>query len=373
MEIAGDSYAGEVASSDIDASVYESHVSHISHASSLHSTTRSTAIVPPDARPDFDFSISNQLSASDAAIVIAAAAGRMLWQQAYHVDYLASSIISHFWRSRQQRFFANNQRQKLAQLKQLERHEIDPVQARNCVQPVEQALLALHAAMARAVWRQGYLIDYTASSIIAHTWRNLKKKRAIVAEEVQLPTLAPVEPIVDTLCWPHAPETAIKMEGNNEIAPPNSNKTPSSTAEAAVTDEASNVFKLLPDAAGAASSYLPSIRAPSAASKKTFGALLRASKTGELGKLLGVTPEEKGTTADEDQLANREALIVTAIASVLGDSTSLPREVVEDLLVQSGIFMASAAEVMAQHLKAIRPSYMQASLFHESHDVFAAG
>ena len=108
MEIAGDSYTGEIASSDVDASVYESHVSHISHASSLHSTTRSVALVPADPRPDLDFTFSHQLTPSDAATAIAAAAGRMLWQQAYHVDYLASSIISHFWRSRKRHRLVDN-------------------------------------------------------------------------------------------------------------------------------------------------------------------------------------------------------------------------------------------------------------------------
>lgn len=353
MEIAGDSYTGEIASSDVDASVYESHVSHISHASSLHSTTRSVALVPADPRPDLDFTFSHQLTPSDAATAIAAAAGRMLWQQAYHVDYLASSIISHFWRSRKQRLLSENQRKQQVQQKKLERDEIEPMQV-DRVPSAEEAIFTLHAAMARAVWRQGYLIDYIASSIIAHTWRNLKRKRTIAAEEVQLANLAPVEPIV-------SPKNVIIVKA---IASP----------RAEVSGEAVDFSSPMQDAASAATSSLSSTRVPSATSKKAFAALLRASKTGELGRLLGVIPEAKephavASTADEDQLANREALIVTAIASVVGYSTVLPREVVADLLLQSGIFIASAADVIAEHLKATYPFLMQARVLHIPDDI----
>ncbi len=268
--------------------------------------------------------------------IIAAAAGRMLWQQAYQVDYLASSIISHFWRSRKRRQRVD----KALILHNLyKRNEIQPMQACCRVLLAEDAVVILHACMARAVWRQGYVIDYAAASIIAHNWRKIKRKRA--ADNSDLSDSKDC-----AVAQPLGPESTSRV---HETA---------TSLTAADDDAAENVLQF--NAENVASSLLPT-RKPSSASKKTFGALLRASRTGELRKLLCSLPEEKGfhpadPTSDVQIRAKREALVVSSFQSVVGDFEVLPNEIVIELLMHSGVFISSAATVMAEHLKATSPS-----------------
>lgn len=150
--------------------MYESHISLASHASSLHSTARSTSVVPAECQND---DAPDMLASFNAASLIAAAAGRMLWQQAYAVDYLASSIISRFWRSRKQRCSAEKSRLAMEHLKQSSASQA--VRASNFTFSYQEAICVIHAAMARAVWRQGFVIDYTAALIIGRTWKKKQK------------------------------------------------------------------------------------------------------------------------------------------------------------------------------------------------------
>jgi hypothetical protein len=338
MDPAGESYLGDIPSSDIDASVYESHVSH---ASSLHSTTRSVAVAPADVRHDLEFSFHHQISSSHAAYIIAAAAGRMLWQQAYQVDYLASSIISHFWRSRKRHSLVDNVPTLLPHHRSYEWDEMLPVQACSHVMLVEDAVLILHACMARAVWRQGFIIDCTAATIISRYWRNLKRNQTIMEQEVQHVLMDLVDSIscasVDFL----ASENALKEHAS----------------AAASIDEAESAL------------FFPPTRAPSLASKKAFGALLRASRTDELRELLCILSESKCSctsvlTPDARQLEDREALVISSIQSVVGVSEMLPHEIVLELLMQSGVFTPSAAIMMTEQLKATTKAPYSLRPFH---------
>ena len=343
IENTGESYPGEIASSDVDASVYESHVSFVSHASSLHSTAQSIAVLTADTRHDFEFTFPQQARLSDAAYVIAAAAGRMLWQQAYQVDRLASSIISQFWRSKQRRRNVNIVPARLVQHGSSEWDDTRPVHANTGVLLAKDAILILHASMARAVWRQGFVIDRIAASIIAHNWRKLKQKRDTIPRELNVATLSPANSLHGASYQFLASDTGLKDEDK-------------ACAIAAIRQEASELM-LQCTSEDAAPSLRPAV-GPSFASRKAFGALLRSSRTGELGELLRSFPgnsHSAALTSDAQILAIREKLIVTSLTSVIGDSESLPHEIVVELLLQSGIFMPSAATVMAEQLKAPIP------------------
>ncbi len=352
IDDAGESYPGEIPSSDIDASVYESHVSHTSHASSLHSTTRSMAAVPAETRSDFEFNFLQQITQDDAAHIISAAAGRMLWQQAYQVDYLASSIIAHFWRSRKRRQKCVHSRVKPSGHNESnDQDEVHGVQTSDRVMLVEDAVLILHACMARVVWRQGFVIDYIAASIIAHNWKKLKKNRAIKKPDVQFVPLTVVDP---AFCAPSpsiSPETAMKCVGND--------------SQAAAMDEAVEFSSQL--AAEEVASSLSTTQASSSASKRAFGALLRASRTGVLHQILSALGEEKGfrtadLTPDARSLIQREALVVESLKCFVGDSEVIPHEIVSELLVQSGVFITSAGTTINEHLKAISHMSLRISL-----------
>jgi hypothetical protein len=336
LDTAGESYLGDIPSSDIDASVYESHVSHVSHASSLHSTSRSVAAVPADIRHDFEFGFQQQISSSHAAYSIAAAAGRMLWQQAYHVDYLASSIISHFWRSRKRRNLVDTAPILLPRHRNNECDDMRQVQACSHAMLVEDAVLLLHGCMARAVWRQGFIIDCTAASIISRYWKNLKRKQAIMEQDVQFI----LSNLVDSICCAPFDFLASKNALKENIS------------AAADVDEAVCVSSQCDQEIA-----LFSTRTPSLASKKAFGALLRASRTNKLRELLCILSEDKCShtaviTPDSRQLANREALVFSSLQSAVGASELLPHEIVLELLMQSGVFAPSAAIMMTERLKA---------------------
>ncbi len=341
---AGESYPGEVLSSDVDASVYESHISHISHASSLHSTSRSIAAVPAETRHDSESNFLRPITPCSAAHIISAAAGRLLWQQAYHVDYLASSVISHFWRSRKRRRVVDSRVRPSVHHESNDQDEIHGVQTSNRVMLVEEAVLILHACMARAVWRQGFVIDYAAASIISHNWKKMKQNRAIRKQKVQDTSLTVVDPASCDLSPSFSLETAVEFVGND--------------AHAAAID---GVAEFSPQsAAEEVGSSLSTALESSSASKRAFGALLRASQTGLLQQLLGTLGEEKGSRTEAltpyaRSLIQREALVVSSLKHFVGDSEVIPHEIVSELLVQSGVFIASTGTSMTEHLKAISP------------------
>jgi hypothetical protein len=349
IENAGESYPGEIASSDVDASVYESHVSFVSHASSLHSTAQSIAVLTADTRHDFEFTFPQQARLSDAAYVIAAAAGRMLWQQAYQVDRLASSIISQFWRSKQRRRNANIVPAQLVQHGSSEWDGTRAAHANPGALLAKDAILILHASMARAVWRQGFVIDRIAASIIAHNWRKLKQKRGTILHEPNAATLSPANSMPGASSQFLASGTGLKGEDN-------------ACAIAAIREQAS---ELMPQCSS--EDAASSLRGPSFASRKAFGALLRASRSGEVGELLRSIPggnsHATALASGAQILAMREKLIVASLTSVIGDSESLPHEIVVELLLQSGIFTPSAATVMAEQLKAPIPFSLRQQCF----------
>jgi hypothetical protein len=336
----GDSYQGEIPSSDIDASVYESHVSHLSHVSSLHSTTQSLVSAPNDTRHDCESFFSQHLSSSDAASIIVAAAGRMLWQQAFHVDYLASSIISKFWRSYKRRHSFDSMQIQSIQHKSNQRDETNFVEGNNHALTVDDAKLILHAAMVRAVWRQGLIIDYTAALIIAQHWRKVKCKRKMMFPKEHVATLMDNSPTSSVRSPFKVEETA------NEAAPPvETTEVESQTTIAEIT-----------------SSYTEA-RVPSRASRKAFVALMRASQTGEVERILRdltvkISPHVSGHTNDSCNLEIREADIIASIKSAVGNLELLPHETVAELLTQSGIFVASAVTSMTDRLKARNPLFV---------------
>ena len=310
------------------------------------------AAIPAETRSDFEFNFLQQITQDDAAHIISAAAGRMLWQQAYQVDYLASSIISHFWRSRKRRQkFVHSRATPSGHYECDDQDEVHGVQTSRHVMPVEDAVLILHACMARAVWRQGFVIDYTAASIIAHNWKKMKKNRAINKPDVQVVSLTVVDP---EFCAPSpsfSPETAMKCVGND--------------SQGKAIDEAAEFSSQL--AVEEVATSLSTTPASSSASKRAFAALLRASRTGVLHQLLSALGEEKGSrtadvTPDARSLIEREALVVSSLKCFVGDSEVIPHEIVSELLVQSGVFITSAGTTITEHLKAISHMSLRISL-----------
>jgi hypothetical protein len=310
------------------------------------------AAVPAETRRDFEFNFLQQITQDDAARILSAAAGRMLWQQAYQVDYLASSIIAHFWRSRKRRQKCiHSGATPSGQTESNDQDEIHGVQTSDRGMLVEDAVLILHACMARVVWRQGFVIDYIAASIIAHNWKKLKKNRAIRKHDVHVVPLTVVDPAVCAPSPSISPETAMKCEGND--------------AQAAAINEAAAFSSQL--VAEEVASSLSTTVESSSASKRAFGALLRASRTGVLHQLLSALGEEKGSrtadvTPDARSLIEREALVVSSLKCFVGDSEVIPHEIVSELLVQSGVFITSAGTTITEHLKAISHMSLRISL-----------
>ncbi len=457
VHIAGYFCSGEIPSSDIDASAYESHVSHLSHASSLHSTAQSQILAPGDTRNDFDRTIFQQLNSSDAAFVIAAAAGRMLWQQAYQVDYLASCIILKCWRCYKRRQIPKN----AASIKNSHIDGPNILHSENQTIFVEDAIFRLHAAMARAVWRQGFVIDYIAASIISHFWRTLKKKRDISCRNKLNESAANDECVPSAILFEDANEAAntdeatefsiqsaveespesvtssqllsvaskkaigalVRASRSGELesvlnkvhkeksshftgqkievctifpqpdmdADPADNhvisRVPSAILfeqsvheavnaddaanEAANTDEATEFS--IQSAVEESPESVTSSQLLSVASKKAIGALVRASRSGELESVLNKVHKEKsshctGHKIEVCSIHNREALVIASLRSVVGNLESLPHETVAELLVESGIFVASAVTSMTDRLNVCIPLF---SFFASSYSAVA--
>jgi hypothetical protein len=104
-------------------------------------------------------------------------------------------------------------------------------------------------------------------------------------------------------------------------------------------------------------------RVPSRASRKAFVALMRASQTGEVERILRdltvkISPHVSGHTNDSCNLEIREADIIASIKSAVGNLELLPHETVAELLTQSGIFVASAVTSMTDRLKARNPLFV---------------